>query len=100
VLQPVNRHGPACCCRYLCVTVKSTGGSPATHPAMQRPTYFLRINGLAATSDFTANKIDRYLDRCIANRPDAVIDLVQVDPADGREICSSVVYRPNVAINA
>jgi len=61
---------------------------------MQRPTYFLRINGLAATGDFTGNKIDRYLDRCIANRPDAVIDLVQVDPANGREICSSVVYRP------
>ena len=50
---------------------------------------------MAATSDFTASKMDRYLDRCIANRPDAVIDLVQVDPTDGREICSSVVYRPN-----
>jgi ribulose bisphosphate carboxylase small subunit len=67
---------------------------------MTRPTFFLRINGLAATSDFTASKMDRYLDRCIASRPDAVIDLVQVDPADGREICSSVVYRPAIAENA
>jgi ribulose bisphosphate carboxylase small subunit len=67
---------------------------------MTRPTFFLRINRLAATSNFTASKMDRYLDRCIANRPDAVIDLVQVDPADGREICSSVVYRPAIAKNA
>jgi hypothetical protein len=63
---------------------------------MKGPTFFLRINGLAATRDFAGRNTDRYLDRCIANRPDAVIDLVQVNPATGKEICSSCVYRPGL----
>jgi len=63
---------------------------------VKSPTFFLRINGLAATRTFAGRNTDRYLNRCIANRPEAVIDLVQVDPEDGRELCSSCVYWPRL----
>jgi hypothetical protein len=55
---------------------------------MKRCRYFIRVNGLAASRDLAYDKALRACDQAHASRPDAVIELVQLNPADGKEIAS------------
>lgn len=50
---------------------------------MKRPLYFIRVNGLAASRDLPQDKAIKAADQAHKARPDAVIELVQVNPAGG-----------------
>lgn len=70
-----------------------TGGDPH-HPncLMKRPAYFVRVNGLAASRDMSHNKALKAADQAHAARPDAVIELVQVNPENGKEVGHFKLY--------
>lgn len=50
---------------------------------MKRPLYFVRVNGLAASRDLPHDKALAAADQAHQARPDAVIELMQVNPAGG-----------------
>jgi hypothetical protein len=63
---------------------------------ISRPKYFVRVNGLAASRDLSGVAAQRAADRAMAARPDASIELVQIDPTTGREVCSVVLQRSSI----
>jgi len=56
--------------------------------ATRRPLYFIRVNGIAASRDMSGAKAELAAQQAIASRPDAVIELVQIDRASGTEVGS------------
>jgi hypothetical protein len=60
---------------------------------MYRPKYFVRVNGIAASSDMTQDRAMKAIDRAIAARPDAIISLAQVNPENGQVLGEFVLHR-------
>jgi hypothetical protein len=58
-----------------------------------RPIYFVYVNGLAASRPLSGAAAQRAADKAMAARPDASVEIVQVDSDTGRRIGSFVLQR-------
>lgn len=62
---------------------------------IKTPRYFVRVNGIAASRDLPGARAHAAAEQAMAARPDAAVEIVQIDPATDKELGSIKLQRGN-----